>query len=205
MSELIYEASVYSRTVSYKNFKGEEKTVELQFALDPLQLMQIIATFQPKKVRSGNPARNNQPAEISDEEQLKFFRDIAVKSAGHTSEDGESWTPFEGFEDDLAGKAFLTKLASSDADRREFAEKVLLAPFRTFVGFAVNDPSNTDRDKQGFQKMLGELENIFKVPDPKDESLDDRRARLAAEMAALDAAGPAEGTQNPQPLPPAGE
>lgn len=203
MTELIYEASVYSRTIAYKNFKGEEKSVDLQFALDPLQLMQIIATFQPKKVKSGNPARAGQPAEITDEQQLKFFKDIAVKSAGSMTEDGESWIPFEGFENDLAGKAFLTKLASSDADRKEFAEKVLLAPFRTFVNFAVNDPGNTAQDKQQFQTMLAQLENIFKVPDAKDESLEEKRARLAAEMAALESAGPAEGTQNPQPIPPA--
>lgn len=194
MSQRIYEASVYSRTISYRNFKGEEKTVELFFALDPLQLMQIIASFQPKKVKSGNPARANADMEVSDEEQLKFIRNLACKAAGTPSEDGESWVAWEDFEDDLAGKAFLTKLASSDGDRREFAEKCVLAPFRAFVEFAREDPTNSAKDTQQFATMLVQMENIFTVPDKSNESLEDRRARLAAEMAALDA-GPAEGTQ----------
>jgi hypothetical protein len=203
MSELIYEASVYSRTVAYKNFKGEENTVVLYFALDPLQLMQVIATFQPKKIKSGNPARQGQTAEITDEEQLKFVRDLATRAAGSPSEDGESWEKFEDFADTLAGKAFLTKLTSSDGDRKEFASKVILDPFRAFVAFAKADTSNTPKDVQQFEQMLSQMENIFKTPEPRDESLEERRARLAAEMAALDeTAGPAEGTQNPQPLPP---
>lgn len=194
MSELVYEASVYSRTLNYKNFKGEQKTVQLYFALDPLQLMQFIAGFEPKKVKSGNPARNGQPQEMSAEEQLKFVRNIAVKAAGTPSEDGESWTPFENFEDDLAGKAFLTKLASSDGDRKEFAEVVILAPFRAFVQFAQADPSNSPADVKQFLEMLQQMENIFKAPEPKQETLEERRARLMAEMNALDS-GPAEGTQ----------
>ena len=196
MSELIYEASVYSRTVAYKNFKGEENKVVLYFALDPLQLMQVIATFQPKKVKSGNPARQGQAAEISDEEQLKFVRDLASRSAGSPSDDGESWELFEDFADSLAGKAFLTKLASSDGDRREFSEKVILDPFRAFVGFAKADVSNTPKDIQQFEQMLVQMENIFRMPEKKDETLEERRERLAAELAQLE--GPAEGTQGVQ-------
>jgi hypothetical protein len=194
MSQLVYEASVYSRTLSYKNFKGEENTVALYFALDPLQLMQMIAGFEPKKVKSGNPARNNQPMELSAEEQLKFVRKIAVEAAGTPSDDGENWEPFKDFEDSLAGKAFLTKLASSDGDRKEFAEKVILAPFRAFVSYAQADPTNSQTDVKQFGEMLVQMENIFKAPEPKQESLEERRARLMAEMQALET-GPAEGTQ----------
>jgi hypothetical protein len=194
MSELIYEASVYSRTVAYRNFKGEENKVVLYFALDPLQLMQVIATFQPKKIKSGNPARQGQTAELRDEEQLKFVRDLACKAAGTPSDDGESWEPFTDFEDSLAGKAFLTKLTASDGDRREFSEKVILAPFRAFVEFASADPTNTPKDIQQFKQMLSQMENIFKMPEQQDESLEERRARLAAELAAIES-GPAEGTQ----------
>lgn len=185
MSNLVYEASVYSRTLSYRNFKGEENTVQLFFALDPLQLMQMIAGFEPKKVKSGNPARNGQAMELSAEEQLKFVRKIAVEAAGTPSDDGESWTPFTDFEESLAGKAFLTKLASSDGDRKEFAEKVILAPFRAFVQYATSDESNSQADVKQFGEMLVQMERIFKAPDPKEESLEERRARLLAEMEAL--------------------
>lgn len=194
MSELVYEASVYSRSLSYRNFKGEENQVSLYFALDPLQLMQFIAGFEPKKVKSGNPARNGQVEALSGEEQLKMVRDLACKAAGTPSEDGESWEPFENFEDSLAGKAFLTKLASSDGDRKEFAEKVILAPFRAFVNYAKADPSNSQTDTAQFGKMLIQMENIFKAPEAKEETLEERRARLMAEMRALES-GPAEGTQ----------
>jgi hypothetical protein len=185
MTKIIYEASVYSREVSYRNFKGEEKSQNLYFALDPLQLMTVIAGFNPKKVKSGNPARQGQPAAIDDAQQLTMVRDLAVQSAGTPSEDGEAWDKFEDFEDSLAGKAFLTKLASSDGDRREFSEKVILAPFRAFVGYATADPTNTDKDKQQFSKMLAELENIFVIPDIPDETMEARRVRLEAELAEM--------------------
>lgn len=185
MSELVYEATVYGRTISYRNFKGEEKKVLLQFALDPIQLMQLIAGFQTKPVKSGNPARAGQMQEVTDEDQIKFVRKLAIEAAGRPSDDGESWIPFENFENDLAGKAFLTKLVSSDGDRREFSETVLLAPFRAFVNFAKNDPTNTPKDIQQFEKMSAQLEKIFSMPDVQDESLEERRARLAAELASL--------------------
>ena len=187
MSQITYEASVYTRQVSYVNFKGETQTVELHFALDPLQLMQIVATgFTPKKVKSGNPARNGQNAEISDEEQLKFFRNLASKSAGTPSDDGESWEPFEDFENTLAGKAFLTRLAASDSDRIEFGEKVMIAPFEAFVKYAENDPSNSKQETQQLRTMLEQLRNIL-TPQQTEETLEEKRARLAAEMAALSA------------------
>lgn len=202
MSNMIYEASVYSREVTYRNFKGEEKTQTLYFALDPLQLMQVIAGFEPKKIKSGNPALRNQDAPISEEQQLKMVRDLAIKSAGTPSDDGESWVPYPEFDNDLVGKAFLTKLAASDGDRKEFSEKVILAPFRAFIGYATTDESNSPKDKQQFAQMLQQMENIFVVPDKPDESMEERRARLAAELASLE--GPAEGTQGnsgPTPLP----
>lgn len=188
MSDLIYEASVYSRTVNYRNFNGEEKSVTLYFALDPLKLMALIAGFGTKVSKSGNPALRGKPQAVTDEDQLRFVRDLACKAAGTPSEDGESWTPFEDFSDSIAGKAFLTKLTSSDGDRREFAEKVVLDPFRAFMNFAKVDPSNTPADVQQFEVMLSQMENVFKMPDPNEESPDQKRARLAAEMAALDSA-----------------
>lgn len=185
-TDITYEAAVYTRDVTYKNFKGEEKTTTLHFALDPIQLMQIIASFGSKKPnRSGNPAKKNAPVEFSDEDQLKFVRDLAKKSAGAPSDDGESWLPFEDFDEHIAGKAFLTKLASSDGDRKEFSEKVIVEPFRAFVSYASADPSNTPKEVQQFQKMLGQIENIFKVPDNPSESVEERRARLAAELESL--------------------
>lgn len=196
-AELIYEASVYSQKVTYRNFKGEVNTVELHFALDPLALMQQIAGFNPKKSRSGNPAKKDQ-IEVDEAEQLRFVRDIACKAAGTPSEDGESWNTFEDFEETLAGKAFLTKLTSSDGDRREFAEKVLLAPFRAFVEYAKADSSNSPKDVKDFVEMLGQLENIFRVPDASQETLEERKARLAAELAAMEA--PQGSYANPTPL-----
>ena len=44
--------------------------------------------------------------------------------------------------------------------------------------------------------MLSQMENIFKTPSPQDETLEERRARLAAELESLE--GPAEGTQAQQ-------
>lgn len=188
MSELIYEASVYSRKVSYRNFKGEQNDVELFFALDPLQLMKVIANVPVKRVKSGNPSINGTPSEMTDGDQIQLVRDLACQAAGSPSDDGESWVPFEHFSESLVGKAFLTRLASSDGDRREFSEKVILDPFRAFIGFAIADPTNSPKDVQGFKVSLQQMENIFKAPDPKTESVDERRERLAAEMAALDAA-----------------
>jgi len=195
MSTITYEASVYSRTVNYKNFAGEEKSVTLYFALDPLQLMSLVASFEIKKVKSGNPALNGKPQEITGEQQFKFIRKLANEAAGTPSEDGESWAPFENFEDSLAGKAFMTKLASSDGDRREFAEKVILEPLKAFVGFAEVDPTNTPKDVQDFKVMMTQMENIFKMPDPAAETIDDRRARLAAEMASLEQQAPSPAAQ----------
>lgn len=198
MSNLIYEASVYSREVSYRNFNGEEKTQTLHFALDPLQLMTVISGFEPKKVKSGNPALKGKDAEISDEQQLKFVRDLAVKAAGSPSEDGENWEPWADFDNTLVGKAFLTKLTASDGDRKEFSEKVILAPFEAFVQYANADPSNSDKEKQEFAKMLTQMRAIFAPVEKTPESVEDRRARLAAEMAELDSQGPGEGL-TPQP------
>lgn len=198
MSNLIYEASVYSREVSYKNFKGETKSATLYFALDPMQLMSVIAGFEPKKIKSGNPALKDQNAPISDEQQIKFVRDLVIRAAGSPSDDGETWIPFPEFENTLVGKAFLTKLTASDGDRREFSEKVILDPFKAFVRYAEEDASNTPAEVQQLKKMLVQLEQIFVMPDPASESLEDKRARLAAEMAALET--PAESTGGVTPL-----
>lgn len=187
MSEpLVYEASVYSRTVNYKNFNGESKSSKLYFALDPLQLMAVMASYSPKKIKSGNPALNGKDAEMTDEQQITMVRQLAIKSAGTPSDDGESWTPFEDFGDSIAGKAFMTKLVSSDADRREFSEKVILAPFRAFAQYFMQDPSNSDKEVKELQAMLAQVENVFKVPDVKNETSEERAARLKAELKALE-------------------
>lgn len=184
MSTAVYEASVYSREVTYVNFNGETRTVKLFFALDPLQLLAAIANFNPKTSRSANPAKRNQE-ELSDEAQIKFVRDICVRAAGEPTKDGEAWEPFPDFDSTLAGKAFLTKLSTSDGDRREFAEKVLLDPFRAFVNFAKADEGNSPADVQMFESTLKRLEGLFTFEQPTNESLDDRRARLAAELQRL--------------------
>lgn len=187
MSQLTYEASVYSRTVKYTNFKGETNETTLYFALDPLSLMQFIAGFKPRKnKRSGDPRKQNEVEPITDDEQIKMVRDLANRAAGWPSDDGEVWEPFKDFDDSIAGKAFLTKLASSDADRKEFAEKVILAPFAAFVGYAEADPSNTPADVQQMKQMLGQLENLFREAPRPDETLEQRKERLAAELAALE-------------------
>lgn len=199
-NNLIYEASVYHREVSYRNFKQEEKSATLFFALDPMQLMQVIASFEPKKNRSNNPALKDQAAPVSDEQQIKFVRDLVIKAAGSPSEDGESWIPFTDFENTLVGKAFLTKLTASDGDRREFSEKVILNPFKAFVGYAESDESNTPAEVQQLKRMLVQLEQIFAMPDPEKESVEDRRARLEAELNAMQADATAP-TGGPIPLP----
>lgn len=189
MSVHVYEAAVYSREVSYRNLKGQEKTVELCFALDPLQLLQVIADLDPgkaKTVKSGNPAKNGAPAEPNEGELIKLIRDLAVKAAGIASDDGESWESFEDFGGTIAGKAFLTKLTSSDADRKEFAEKVMLDPFRAFVAYATADESNSKAEVEQFQKMLAQLESVFKAEDRPAETLEERRARLRAELEAAE-------------------
>lgn len=186
MSELMYEAAVYSRTVKYRNYKGEEKSAELFFALDPITLMQVIATFEVKpNKKSGNPATRAAEPTITDEAQIKFIRDLASKAAGFPSEDGETWEPFANFADSIAGKAFLTRLTSSDGDRKEFSEKVILDPFRSFANFAKNDPSNSQAEVAQFDTMLAQMENIFKAPDPKTETLEERKERLARELESL--------------------
>lgn len=184
MSEHVYEASVFTRTVSYRDLKGNTKTVELHFALDPIQLMEIIAKMPLTKSKSKNPAQAGKE-ELSDEGMLKFIRDTADRAAGFPSDDGESWEPFEDFGDTIAGKTFVTMLASSDAMRKEFAEKVLIAPFRAFVDFAAQDPSNNKQEVANFQQMLSQFERVLSVDTDPNESVEDRRRRLEADLAAL--------------------
>lgn len=187
MSQPTYEAAIYSRVVSYTNFKGETKEVELFFALDPIQLMRLVASVpETKKSRSANPARRaEEETSISDERQLKFLVDLASKAAGWPSDDGESFEPFQDFAESLAGKAFITKLASSDGDRKEFSEKVIIDPFKAFVSYAAADEGNTPAEIKQFNEMLGAMERIFAVSTDKNETIEDRRARLAAELATL--------------------
>lgn len=182
-----YKAQVYSRTVSYENYKGEKREVELSFALDPIQLMQTIAKMtnaRPKK-KSGNPAAKDQGLDIAGEEALKFIREVSFQAAGYVSDDGEEWIPYESFADSIAGKAFITQLAASDGDRREFAQKVILDPFKSFVAFAVADESNSPEEVETFKTMAEQMENIF-APVNKNETPEDRKKRLLAELDTLD-------------------
>ena len=186
MSGIVYQASVYSRTVEYTNFKGQERKAELHFALDPLQLLSVIASFTPKtNKRSKNPAKQGQVEPITNEEQLNFVIDLVKKAAGFPSDDGESWEPFEDFETSLAGKAFMTKLTSSDADRKEFAQKVVLDPFNAYVAYAKDDPSNKPEELKQLDAMQAQLARLFSETVDPNESVEDRRARLEAELAQL--------------------
>lgn len=185
VDKIIYEAAVYSRNISYRNFKGEELEQEVFFSLDPLKLMAFIARFDfgGKKSRSGNPAVRAQEEEPTVEDQLNFVREIACLSAGFPSEDGYRFDPFEDFEKTIVGRAFLTKLAASDADRKEFAELVILDPFRAFVGFAKADPSNDQAEIKSYEEMVTKMQNV--LLGKSEETLAQRKARLEAEMAEL--------------------
>jgi hypothetical protein len=184
---LVYEAAVYSRKITYKNFKGEEKTTEVSFTLDPIQLMAVMAGYNPKKIKSGNPSLNGKDAEPTDADQIKMVRNLAMQAAGTPSEDGESWIPFEDFGDTIVGKAFLTKLVASDADRREFADKVILDPFRAFTRYFSSDASNSATEIKEMQVMLTQMEKVFATPSTENETAEERRARLEAEIASLNA------------------
>lgn len=188
-SNAIYEASVFSREVHYRNLSGEARVETLHFALDPLALLQLIAGFNPKGSKSGDPRRQN---EISDEDQVKFVRKICVAAAGWPAQGGEVWEPFPDFENTIAGKTFLTKLTTSNGDREEFAQRVLLDPFRAFVDFAAADSGNTPEEVQKFRNMLKQLENVFAGSDPApsepdNESPAERRIRLRRELAEAEA------------------
>lgn len=181
-----YEASIYSRDITYRNLNGETKTVPLTFLLDPLQLMSIIASVPMQKSKSKDPRKKGQDEGISEEAQIQLIRDLARRAAGFKSDDGETWEPFEDFDDQLAGKAFLTKLTASDADRKEFSERVILDPFRAFIDFARADESNNRSDIAELENYLAELEKLFTgAPDKPAETLAEKRARLAAEIAAI--------------------
>lgn len=187
MSNVVYEAAVYTRTVSYTNFKGETKEVELFFALDPIQLMRVMATVpNPKKSRSKSPVQAAADEEgLTHEQQLKFLVDLASKAAGFPSDDGESFEPFPDFAESIAGKAFITKLASSDGDREEFARMVILDPFTAFVNYAEADENNSRDEIKQFREMLASMERIFASKATAGETYEDRRARLEAELAQL--------------------
>lgn len=186
MTQPVYEAAIYTREVTYRNFAGTEQTVSVDFALDPIELLDLIASSSniTKKVRSNDPRKKNEEV-VDDGKQFRFLRDIANRAAGYPSADGERWLPISDFTDSLAGKAFITKLASSDDDRKEFAEKVMLAPFRAFVEYAEADPGNTPGEIAKFKTMLEQFERVFAVS-TADETLEARKARVAAEMAELE-------------------
>lgn len=180
-----YEAAVYSRTITYTNLKGETKSAELTFALSPMDLMGVLARVPKNKTRSKDPRKQSADAGLSDEQQIQMVQELAAKAAGFISDDGETFEPYETFANDIAGQAFMTKLLSSDADRKEFAEKVILAPFRAFVDYARVDDSNTDADIRNLEKYLADLEKAFTFEAKPEETIEQRRARLAAELESL--------------------
>ena len=185
MTQPVYEATLYSRLIKYKDSKGEEKELKISFALDPIQLMRVITKVGLKTTKSKNPAKQNEP-ELSDDDQLRLLQDLASRSAGFPDEDDDRWIPMEDFGNHFAGMAFMTMLAASDTVRKDFAEKVILDPFRSFVAFAKADPANDPKETQNFDIMLKQMENVFVGPDVPNETLDDRKARLAAELALLE-------------------
>lgn len=186
MTQPVYEATIYTRSVSYRNFRGEEQTVDVDFALDPIELLDLIAqSGSVTKVSKSRDPRKRGTEEVDDNKSFQFLREIAERAAGYPSADGERWLPIKDFCDSLAGKAFITKLASSDDDRKEFAEKVMLAPFRAFVEYAKADTGNTPAEISKFEAMLGQFERIF-ATSTADETIEARKARLAAEMAELE-------------------
>lgn len=182
----LYEASVYSFNIDYRNFNGQVKTATLNFSMHPLQLMEVFSSYKPRTIKSGNPSINGKSAEMTDEDQIKMVQRLAGQAAGTPTEDGEAWIPFEDFTDSIAGKAFLTRLVSSDQTRREFSEKVLLDPFRAFMRFARQDPTNSPKEIAELENTLKKMEDVFKTPEPYKETDEERRARLHAELAKLE-------------------
>lgn len=185
---LVYQAAIFTHEVNYMDYKGKTKKAVLNFALDPVQLLEIIASVPTNTSKSNNPSKKGQNIAISDEQQIKLVRDLAAKAAGWPSDDGETWEPFADFQNQLAGKAFMTLLVSSDQMRKDFADTVFLEPFRAYVSFAAADPSNTPKEIQQMQSMLAQLENTFSEKPNPEETLEEKRARLAADLAALDVA-----------------
>lgn len=185
MAPIVYEATVYEHEISYKNFKGENKVHKLYFALHPMSLLAVFSQIPTKKVKSGNPALNGKDADMTEEEQIKLVRRIAEQAAGTPSDDGESWYPFEGFTESLAGQAFMTKLVTTDQIRRDFSEKVILGPMRSFTQFFEQDPSNSAKEVAELKDMLAKFERVFKTPDPASETAEDRKARLLRELEAI--------------------
>jgi len=183
MSEIVYEAEIFTRKISYKNYNGLVQTVQLDFSLDPLSLLELIASVPVAKSKSNNPAKRDDEVTLSDSDQVALIRRIAEEAAGHASKDGETWERWENMSDSLAGKAFLTRLSSSDTDRREFVEKVVISPFRAFVSYAKSDPTNSQADIAGFDEVLHRMERIFDTPE--GETIEDRKARLMAELSAI--------------------
>lgn len=184
---VVYEAPLHTQEISYRNFNGDVKTTTLFFSLDPLSLMRIIGEIKFKTSKSGNPALKGQQEELDDGAQLKLVHDLACRAAGHASPDGETWVPWVDFGEDLVGKAFLAKLTASDGDRREFSQKVILDPLRQFVAYAIADESNSPKEVQEFRAMLVKMENVFKAPESNPETVEEKRARLQAELADIPA------------------
>lgn len=182
MTQPVYETTVYSTQVEYTNLNGVRRNEKLSFAMDPLTLLSVIAAIPMRESKSGDP-RKSSPT-MSDEAQLRLIRDLAETSWGHPSNDGEMWVNYEDLSETLAGKAFLTRLTTSESIRREFTDNVLVAPMRAFVSFAKSDPTNSPKDIQEFELMLARIEKVFTEAD-NEETLEERRSRLQAELQGL--------------------
>lgn len=190
----VYMARPYRHEVPYENLNGVQKTATLHFLIHPVELLGIFADYTPKKIKSGNPALNGKPAEMSDADQIKIIQQLAAQAAGTPSEDGENFDRFNDFETSVVGQAFMTMMVTSTKARRDFSEMAILNPFRAFVQFARQDDSNSPKEVADLERTLKQMEDIFKSPDVKDESAEEKRARLMAELGRLD--NNAEGSQN---------
>ncbi len=186
MAQIVYNAVYHTEEVSYTNLNGESRIAELKFLMHPMTLLSVFADIPDRKIKSGNPSLNGKSADISESQQIKLVQDLAGRAAGIPSSDGESWIPFENFEKHVSGHAFLTKLATSEKVRKDFSDKVILAPFRAFVGYAEADPSNSPKEVKDLKDTLTKMENTFKVADPSNETPEELKAKLQAQLAALD-------------------
>lgn len=184
MSANVYEAKVHTAHVEYINFKGERQSADVMFALDPVTMLGVISRIKFDKSRSANPQKRNEQT-MSDSASIELVQDLVSTSAGWPSEDGESWEKYENFNETLAGQAFLTKLTSSDAERKEFVRNVMLTPMRAFIGFARLDKTNSPAEIQELEATYANLEKVFNesLEENRTETLEERRERLQRELA----------------------
>ena len=183
----VYISSVYSTEVHYVNFLGEKKTKTVSFALDPVALLTNISNLDAYEKESANRAQRRAGVEVglSQAGSIDLIRELASQAAGYASEDGENWDRDYDFRDSVAGAAFLTYLGTSEEARFEFAENVFIKPFEAFVEFAKANPSNSPAEIKVLDDNLQALRGAFTKG--STETLEERKARLKAELARVEA------------------